>query len=150
MNEQNLTNIADRPAEEARAIRAKGAKAANEAKRRNRMLKSLAREVLNGRPKVKAAALKEFQTAGFGGDRDDITVGMAILLKAGIEAMDGDWDAAKLLFSTAHQPNMHEQNEKDRIRLMAERGAKVDVRVNAEGASVMNEIRERLAGEDAP
>lgn len=148
---ENLKSIADRPPEEARAIRSKGGKKSGETRRRKRDTKALYRAILSMRIQTTADMKKALKKVGYdariqGEPSVEEVIGMVIAS----QAMQGDIASARYLNDYAQNPDMRSAIEKERIKAMTKKGAKVDLTVtNAEDASIIDEIRARMS-QDAP
>ena len=148
-NRENLKSIADRPKEEARAIQSKGGKKSAESRRKKRDTKALYRAILSMPIKTTADMKKALKKVGYDAkEQGDPSVEEVIGMVIASQAMQGDIASARYLNDYAQNPDMRTVVEKERIRAMTKRGAKVDLTVNtAEDVSIMDEIRARMSSE---
>ena len=145
-NDKNLTNIAERAPDEARAIRSNGGKKSGETRRKKRDTKALYRKILSMAVKTNTDMRATLRKIGYEvKEQGDPTVEEVIGMVIAAQAMQGDIASARYINDYAQNPDMRTQLERERIKAIAQKGAKLDVTLNAEDSGVMGEIRRRMA-----
>lgn len=150
-NKKNLKNIAERAPDEARAIQSKGGKASGEARRRKRDTKALYRAILSMPIKTTADIKKSLKKIGYDvREQGEPSVEEVIGMVIASQAMQGDIASARYINDYAQNPDMRTQLERERLKAMAKKGARLDVTVNAEDSGVLEEIRRRMSMSPGP
>lgn len=131
------------------AMGAEGGRKSGEKRRLKRTMQQAAAALLNATPKKRAKAIRELEELGWDINAEgDPTVMMLMLNRAVQEALDGDWDAFKIVLDVAQVPGIKAKIEREKIKAQREARARVDLTVNsAEGQKVMDEIAARMDAE---